>query len=153
MPSQRLGNFGPADPPMMGLKLIFQQRGEDWWQLKLSQQENCILREAGETYLPSSQNRLLCKQKVNSQGHHVLYNMSPQHIVLMWFLLYCCVQQNVHDYVSLTARSHTMNIKIWRDNLQKQKNSSQNESTITTSLIDIPWTADNKTFFRNINKN
>lgn len=46
-----------------------------------------------------------------------------------------------------------MNIKIWRDNLQKQKNSSQNESTITTSLIDIPWTADNKTFFRNINKN
>lgn len=113
--------FCPADPPVMGLKLIFQRRGEDWWRLKLSQQENCIFREARETYLPSSQNMFFCGQKVKSQGHPVLNNMSPQHNVLMWFLLYRCAQQNVQDYVSLTARSNVINILKFEEIIYKNR--------------------------------
>lgn len=65
-----------------------------------------------------------CGQKVKSQGHCVLYNMSPQHNVLMWFLLYCYAQQNVQDYFSLTARSNIVNILKFEEIIYKNRKKS-----------------------------
>lgn len=132
--------FCPADPPVMGLKLIFQRRGEDWWRLKLSQQENCILREARETYLPSSQNMFFCGQKT-------------QHNVLMWFLLYRCAQQNVQDYVSLTARSNVTNILKFEEIIYKnRKTLLEMNPQIPPVWLKFTGLQTIQPFFRDMNK-